>query len=426
MWGWSFLVSPAISGALSEPLKQYPDSEFVQEFHSLLNPFPFILPNIVSVIFCIIAIIAIYAYVPETLSKDKLRSPYDIPYDAWSWVKCKLRLEQDEYTQLPTDSSIYHNATHSSNYNSPTADSDDAMKDAQMKHSESCSLIATATPRRYNADNGNIEKQASPRTVTDSTLSPSNGRIIKNNGVSVTDNAATISSLWAQISTRNHLITTWVYAFVAVALDEAFPLYCISNEAGLGLTEGTIGKILSGCGLIFASCQYLVYSYIVNRYGLYKSIRIGAIFSGPLLALVPISRLLNGNKATDDIDDSSSTSSITWSAYIYLVVLLSSYRIFSMVFFSSIAVATNRTVVPSHRGTMNGLSTLGGSVSKGLAPTFAGLLVAFSVSSGFIPRDIGGFVIFGFIGMMGLITVIMSFNMLGDDHSSNGKYPCKN
>ena len=416
-------MSPAISGALSEPLKQYPNSEFVQEFHSLLNPFPFILPNIVSVIFCVIAIVAIYAYVPETLSKDKLRCPSDIPNDAWCWVKSKLRLEKDEYTPLPTDSSNYQNVSHDSHENDPTDASDEVMKDAQMKHSESCSLIATARPRRYDTANGNIKKHTSPRSVTDNTLSSSNGGVAKNNGVNDIDNTATISSLWEQITTRNHLITTWVYAFVAVALDEAFPLYCISNEAGLGLSEVTIGKILSGCGLIFASCQYFVYSYIVNRYGLYKSIRIGAVFSGPLLALVPISRLLNGNNASSDIDDSSG---ITWSAYIYLVVLLSSYRIFSMVFFSSIAVATNRTVVPSHRGTMNGLSTLGGSVSKGLAPTFAGLLVAFSVSSGFIPRDIGGFLIFGFIGMMGLITVIMSFNMLGEDRSTSGKYPCKN
>jgi hypothetical protein len=35
------------------------------------------------------------------------------------------------------------------------------------------------------------------------------------------------------------------------------------------------------------------------------------------------------------------------------------YRIFGLTFFSSIIVATNRTVSPSHRGTMNGLAGLG-------------------------------------------------------------------
>ena len=421
MWGWSFLISPAISGALSEPLKQYPNSEFVFKFQSILEPYPFILPNLVSVLFCSIAIITIYVFVPETLPASKLQSPKNIPSDALSWVNWKLR-------SFSIGKKAYSSLLSASNENRLTTmeTGDNAMKDAQMNHSESCSLIATATPHQYDTNTTNSAREedasTSPRAVTDDdALSSNNGGKLLEDDCS-TSSTATISSLWNQTSTRNHLATTWCYAFVAVSLDEAFPLYCISQNSGLGLSEVSIGKILSGCGLIFASVQYFIYSFIVNKYGLYKSIRIGAIFSAPLLALLPIARLLNNSNDDDETDNTF--DGITWSAYVYLVLLLASYRVFSMVFFSSIAVATNRTVIPSHRGTMNGLSTLGGSVSKGLAPTFAGLLVAFALSSGYVPSgssgNVGGFVIFGIIGLMGCITVIMSFTILDEDDCGVG------
>jgi hypothetical protein len=54
-----------------------------------------------------------------------------------------------------------------------------------------------------------------------------------------------LSYLWSKTDTRNHLIVFWIFSFVAIAIDEAFPLYCISKTGGLGLSENEIGKLLS-------------------------------------------------------------------------------------------------------------------------------------------------------------------------------------
>jgi hypothetical protein len=105
--------------------------------------------------------------------------------------------------------------------------------------------------------------------------------------------------------TRKDLLVNWIYLFVSITVDEAFPLICLSREAGLGLSEVTIGKILSGSGLIFACCQYFVYAWTVNRYGLQGSIQIGTILSGPIIALVPIALSLNQGGVEN---------SLTWSA----------------------------------------------------------------------------------------------------------------
>ena len=40
MWGYGFLINPAISGYLSDPIKQYPDSEFVKIFGPVLEAVP--------------------------------------------------------------------------------------------------------------------------------------------------------------------------------------------------------------------------------------------------------------------------------------------------------------------------------------------------------------------------------------------------
>jgi hypothetical protein len=46
----------------------------------------------------------------------------------------------------------------------------------------------------------------------------------------------------------------------------------------LGVTEMTIGQILSISGIVFASSQYFIYVHTVERTGLYKSLWIGCIF----------------------------------------------------------------------------------------------------------------------------------------------------
>eukprot|EP00541_Cyclophora_tenuis_P010602 CAMPEP_0116550926 /NCGR_PEP_ID=MMETSP0397-20121206/5686_1 /TAXON_ID=216820 /ORGANISM="Cyclophora tenuis, Strain ECT3854" /LENGTH=57 /DNA_ID=CAMNT_0004075787 /DNA_START=793 /DNA_END=963 /DNA_ORIENTATION=- len=51
---------------------------------------------------------------------------------------------------------------------------------------------------------------------------------------------------------------------------------------------------------------------------------------------------------------------------------------------------------------MNGLSTVGSSLAKGIGPVFAGLLVAFCLSSGLFSPQFGAtliFVVFSAIGL---------------------------
>ena len=176
-----------------------------------------------------------------------------------------------------------------------------------------------------------------------------------------------------------------------VSMDEGLPLFFLSREGGLSLSAKAIGTILSVSGGLFVLLQYVTYSRLVDLLGLYGSMKFGAVSMAPFLALFPIALILNENgrivvsgstSLEDDQIDSEQYGDLTWPALIFLSILIAIYRVLFMAFLSSLMVGMNRTVIPAHRGTMNGFCTLGGSITKAIGPSFAGFLVAISLSSG--------------------------------------------
>ena len=128
-----------------------------------------------------------------------------------------------------------------------------------------------------------------------------------------------------------------------------------------------------------------------------------------------VSMLLNRHNT----EFSANPQSLTWSAFLFLAVLLGFIRIFGLVFFSSITIATNRTVAAEHRGTMNGLSMLGGSIAKGLGPIAAGMFTTAALSKS--PR-MGSVLVFGTIGVCSGLTVWIAKYLLSEptkDYSTN-------
>lgn len=64
--GWGFLLSPIVGGYLSDPLKQFPDSYLSRSFPKILSNFPYLLPNVVGALLCLIGLVTTYFFVKET------------------------------------------------------------------------------------------------------------------------------------------------------------------------------------------------------------------------------------------------------------------------------------------------------------------------------------------------------------------------
>lgn len=458
MWGWGFLICPALSGSLAEPVRQYPHIQLLQRgwIHSVLTKFPFLLPNVVGSIFCMVAFFGVSLFVEETLDSRERRSARLIGSDALAWFRrscqsckkwilssrsiseCTPLRRKWSYQKVVGNHDVNGNHSHTitddSGHSRPSCieisdhdeddnddcdddaeDVDDALKESTMKHSESTSMLCvsprmplrkslTRTCRNSFRALRRCSESSSASAITSYTIPPAAAPDPTSNS------STTLLALWSNERTRNHLLVYWIYSFVSIQVDEAFPLYCISQSGGLGLSEDNIGKILSGSGIIFAVLQYFVYATIVSRCGIYPSMRISSFLGAPIIALIPVSIVFFHRSVETPGEGMGNT--LPWCAFIFLSIVMASYRIFTNIFFSSITVATNRTVPATHRASMNGLSMLGGSMAKACGPTFAGFLVAFCLSSGVVPQRVGGALIFLVIALLGIAVAFVSTFLL--------------
>mmetsp|Transcript_7493 Transcript_7493/g.12410 ORF Transcript_7493/g.12410 Transcript_7493/m.12410 type:complete len:380 (-) Transcript_7493:612-1751(-) len=357
MRGIGFLLSPALGGVLANPVKQYPEWALTKRFEQILTQYPFLLPNLVGCALCMLSALTVQLFVEETLPEDQRRPVKHFAADIWQWTLVKIR---DTYRLILPKKEV--NSTTPINEEMPLVNSENKTK-----------------PKLH-----------------DRTTDEDKGKISRFDGQK-DDAKGGANDIWKRESTRRHLISYWLFSFVVVAVDEAFPLYCISRVGGLSLSEASIGKILSAAGVIFVLGQYMAFATLVDRLGLYRAQSIGALLGVPTTILLPIANVLNRKVSKGE-------GELRWSSFIFLAVVIGTAKIFTCLFFAVITITTNRTVPASLRATTNGLSMVGGSVAKGLGPIFAGVLASVSFS---VPNEdiatYGSVFIWCTISMLGLL-----------------------
>ena len=361
-------MSPAISGYLSDPVKQYPDSPLLEgELGSLLSSYPFLLPNIVGCILCLFSFFAVHYNVEETLPLENRRC---------FWESIRLCCCPRERSAIRTVSSwgLFKH-----------------LPFTRVEREESFTEESNYLPHWV---------ATSPSTSSLLLISSSKGNVKSKQ--SSKSNKTTIRSIWNRRSTREHLLIYWFYSFLVVAVDESFPLFCMSVASGLGITESSIGRILCGSGVCYVSIQYFAITGLVKRLGPYNALIVGTICSIPFAALLPISLILNLEAVSGHI---------TSSCYVFLSILYAWIRVSSSIVFSTITMTTNRTVPVSERATMNGFSMLGGSLGKALGPWFAGVLFSKSVSSSLFTPPYGSVNVFAIIGLLGFGMVAQAYKL---------------
>ena len=381
MWGYGFLLNPAISGYLSDPIKQYPHFEAIQPISGFLTKFPYFVPNLIGTIYCLAAYLMVSKCVEETLPEHK-RKAFNI-------------LEGPKQLLRNVSSIGLFKHLHTTNPDDDVSDSDTSDDDGEHNH------------HHHRRENLPKWVRPSPSTTALTILSHKKDSSNDENEQQYhnTTPQATICNLWSRKTTRQHLVLYWFFSFVVISIDEIFPLFCISKDSGLGVQESQIGNILTGTGIFYVIIQYVMVTQLVDAFGYYTTMRIGTLCSLPFCILIPISLLTNRN---------ASEGELTLSTMSFLSVVYAIIRAFSSVTFSTITMTTNRTVPTSHRATMNGLSMLGGSLAKGLGPAFAGIL--FSSSAANITAPFGSVFVYAVISILGIGIFVQSL-YLPEQHS---------
>lgn len=349
MWGWGYLICPAISGVLSDPLKQYPDLAIVQLFEPFLAKYPFLLPNLVSVLLCAAGTAAVYFFVEETLPKENLRS-----------ISSVLKEYQNELERKIL-----------------------SLRQGTMggSNEELLSLKKSAQEKENYVD---VEKS----------VDTSAGDFCQESKAGVEAIKPSMSSLWARGGTRDHLVCFWLLSYASIIVDEGFPLFCMAKYGGLNVEEIDIGKLLSGAGLLFVLGQYSSYSYVMSRFGLYASQIIGMLLGTPITILMPFALYLDRGRSEEN--------RLTTSAYLFICIIYGIKNIANNISTSSISIATNRSVPANQRATVNGLSQVGVSAVRAIGPICAGFLVSFLLGGSVFAPSTGVIILFCIISFLGL------------------------
>jgi MFS family permease len=358
MRGYGFLLCPAITGYLSDPIQQYPRTMVSAMIplciQSLLLAYPFVLPNLLAFFLCWGAWRLVRDHVEETLPVEK-RQPVSFLLASTSvtgWCRRLLRLEK-------------------------TADgSSNEISRKFVLYIHNNDKIGT------NENNKVVQATAS---VTTRDLLWGSGSDKRHDRDTQHQQQRRIRGRWL------HLYIYWMFSFLNIALDELFPLFCLSKLSGLGLKENQISFVLGGTTIVYGVLQYLMLTCLVQKIGLYPTLRIGTFGSMSPAILIPIGSLwlatMNNDKASngssvdndyEDYDGSQNNDKLIPLVALYLCILIAVIKSFTSVVFSTLTIATNRTVdTIDQRATLNGIASLGGSFAKACGPVFAGTLFSF-------------------------------------------------
>lgn len=417
MRSWSMLASPALAGFLAEPLQQYAGPFWVEALptswptvYGVLEAYPFLLPNLLVAIMCVLSALAVRTLVPETLAERRY-----VWADVCAWWRRPWHPQQESLTTTMTTTTRPTNRSwnHSHRVEPQSVTAQEEHK--PLLQSEKTNATVTAARDNHDDQTGNEDK-------ADGAPQPSQSPL----------------SVWQRPLTRQHIVLHWLFSFVATYIDEAFPLFCLS---GLYLTEAAIGQILSGAGVLFAALQYVSFATLTHHLGLYKSLLLGCCVGTLPVALLPIMQYFvqrDGQSletATLAVAvTSTSPSSLTLALLLTGSLCMGVTKIMHSLFFVSMAVAVNKTVESHQRAKMNALSLTGNSFVKTGGPMLAGLLVTlcFSTTAGQVlpieTRYYGGWIVFGIVPIMGLLVATRVLALERSVHEANRSKDdgCKN
>lgn len=347
-WGVSFLFAPLVSGALSDPVAQYPDSLFYQDegfVNKTLTTFPFLLPNLFGSATTCLCVVLIQLFLEETLPPNRLEELTLFGVFVGGG-KRKKSAAAVAYISLDKSSDIEMSATSSD---------DDGEGESENENEED-------------------------KTIGD----------------------ATIRGIWASSETRICLILYWLFSFAIVSSDEMIPLFGLAdNSGGLKLLPKSIGTFMSASGVFFICLNYPLYTYTVAKVGRRRCLINATLMFAPLTLLVPVSMFIDQGEVEEH--------TISWSVFLYLTFVVGCARLCASQYFSCISLMLNQSVQnPNHRGSMNGLSSLGDSFMKALAPVFAGRTFAGCVTSSLWTPRVGALVAFGCMSGLSLVVSMVS------------------
>lgn len=304
-WGLGNILGPVIGGSLARPTIQY-SSVFSKD--SIWGHYPYLLPCLVCAFFAGMAAFSILLFVPETLKPSSHNTSY-------------LAVTQNENL-------------------------DDDLEGACNQ----VELTSISNKDEKEIENHQIEKEfedlANPIQE------------VKELEKSTKDLPTTFAQMLSNSHIQNVFIIYMSFCFISLFFDESFPLYAVTSLSNGGLAWGSleIGETLASVGFGCIIFQFVCFEGCMKRYfnkgnndTLVRSLTLVSCIM-PFLPLLG-DGMLRMVLASDP--HANPKTSILLRVVITLVLL--SYRLPSLIAYTSSSMIVNASVDTSMRGTVNGL-----------------------------------------------------------------------
>lgn len=373
VWNTGSIFGPTIGGALANPYNVQPGQSV--RGGSLLERFPYALPNIVSALFFTVGITVGLLFLHETLETKQNERDYGlvVGQKLTACVKRLLvKLKELLHLRKPTDAG----------YDEP--DEHQPLLTEQHKDEENLPVEPKAPPASAPKYSEVLNKQASL-----------------------------------------NLLAYTLLALHAMAYDQLLPVYMhhppigsrnstppssshpLKFAGGFGLTHVQIGLITTAYGIVGMLVQFILFPPIARRFGVLNCLKACALAYPVAYFLTPFTALLNTTNAR-----------VGW---MFAVMLIKCFcGIFA--FPCSTILLTNSASSLRVLGTLNGFATSFSAVGRAIGPAVGGTVFTAGVKAGYV---IAPWWLFALISIVAAIPIFFLEEGEGfggdDDHVSDSE-----
>ncbi|KAJ6160482.1 Major facilitator superfamily domain general substrate transporter [Penicillium chermesinum] len=331
VWCLGSIIGPAMGGALAQPCDNYPG---LFQRNTLLDRFPFLLPNLVCILVLICGIVVGALFLEETHPEKKHRRDPGRELGHWIISHCWRSRVQLPDNPAPRNEKCY-------------AYDDHDISPPEYESVESSPCLPPVSD--VGSPNGDLEGQKS---------SP------------------------PKAFTRQVIVTIVAYGILAyhsVSFDQLMPVFLSTPKSddqavlplkftgGLGLPTKTIGFMLAVQGVYSMIAQLWLFPFVVKHFGTLRTFRFVLLAWPPLYLAVPYLILLPAKLQMPAV----------------YVALISKITFHVIAFPATAILLANSAPSSKVLGCINGAAASTASLSRAFGPTVTGLLHSKGLESGY-------------------------------------------
>ncbi|CAB3989263.1 ZINC INDUCED FACILITATOR-LIKE 1-like [Paramuricea clavata] len=388
-WNTGLIIGPAIGGYLANPVEKY--SVFKES--SFFENFAYLFPCLVNAAICFFSFLLVFFIFPETLASKRKTKDKEIPVSILN--------PETEIRKTSQASSNRQRATPktSQNHLPDGCQSGQEGEDATIQNSiskteemlllsGSVSFLPEIHLQSYAASmEKNDDAKEEPYVPTVGKAKPG---VLRKTYKSMKQSK--LAKLCRNKDVRYCVGVYTVFSFAVVAENEMYSLWAATGKefGGLDFSTDDLGFTLMIVGIGCAISNCIVFPQMVKTFGLMKTQFITLIGMVFFTTVLPATNSLYGRE-------------VILKAVVIVVVLI--IRVFQGCCFTGQFIMIGNSVTSELRATAHGFSTSAVCAARTVAPTVAGSMFSWSITSGlgFPFNEKFVFIFIGFVTWLALV-----------------------